>query len=206
MWGVMWCAVGAGCAIWGGGPNSISKHNVYIGIFALAPASLFTSNQLRPHFTGTSDSLGINPFVLGPLTRRFSVPFWWRAGCAWLLLKWITLWGSSWNVEERFPFSVRLPLQHQCLHHCPGVCLWDPGQAPSRGTKGNSSTSLQRPAQGAQEPGTNENPSFNSCWMAAKAVSPWIAKKNKLKQIIPFPTVGTARLSLGRAPPWHLEG
>lgn len=47
--------------------------------FCRCPASLFTPSQFKPCFTGSSDSLGINPFVLGPLTR-FSVPFWWRAG------------------------------------------------------------------------------------------------------------------------------
>lgn len=44
------------------------------------------------------------------------------------------------KLSGQVPFWYLL-LQHRCLHHCPGVCLWCPGQIPSRGTKGNSSTS-----------------------------------------------------------------
>lgn len=169
--------------------------------FTLAPAPVFTSSQLKLCFTGSSDR--INPFFLEPLTRRFSVPFSWRADvhgyCSnewcfeapgetfrtgslsisasnYSISAFITALGFVYGVQDKLPAGELKGLQHFT--------------AP----------------QGAQQLGRNENPSFNSYWMAAKAVSPWIAKENKLKQKIPFPTVGTARLSLGRAPPRRFEG
>lgn len=43
-------------------------------------------------------------------------------------------------------------------------------------------------------------------WMAAKPGSQWIAKTNKLNQNhFSFPSVRTARLSLGRGPLWYIE-
>lgn len=168
----VWCAAGARCAVWGDGFNSISKHNVYAGIFALVPASLFASSQLKPCFTGSSDSLGTNLFVLGPLTRRFSVPFWWRAG----------MYGYSSNelcfeapAETFRKYSLSISAPHYSISAfiiALGFIYGAQDKLPSRGTERNPSTLLHRPAQGVQQLDRNENPSFNSYRMAAKAVSP----------------------------------
>lgn len=85
----------------------------------------------------------------------------------------------NYALRHQLKLSGNIPFQYLPPHYSISAFIIALGfiygaqdKLPSRGTKENPSTLLHRPAQGVQQLGRNENPSFNSYRMAAKAVSP----------------------------------
>lgn len=196
--------------------NSISKHNVLSLDFCACPCThtilhaLFQSSQPKQCFTGTSDDLWISLLIMGILMKRLSVFFWCRAGVHCYPSNELyfgapaeTFWKGSLLISG-FHYKHQTG---QCLLYCTGLYLWCAGRTRGRETKAGSSNLLHRSVQEAKQPRVMRTHILTAYWMAAKAVSWWIVKKNKLNQKkISSPTVWTARLSFGRAALlWYIE-